>query len=72
MDNNESLITFHETKYKELLYVTAHRDHFRNAELVPVAQKTSRAVAHAIGSAQQALCRYDVLQGTALCPVPIS
>jgi hypothetical protein len=70
MNNNDILIKFHEMNYEEQLHLVLQRDHFRNADLVPLAQQFGHAVAKVADSAQQALCRYEVLRGTVLCSEP--
>lgn len=70
MSNNETLIKFHEMNYEERLHITLHTDHFRNAEFTPLAQQVNRTVAKATHSAQEALCRFETLQRTPLCPMP--
>lgn len=72
MENIEILAKFHELNYQEQTHAVERQSHFANAGIVPLAQQVHRATSRLGLSTRQALCRVEVLQGTALCPVPLA
>jgi hypothetical protein len=69
-DQGQVLMNIHQSKYADHLRETAHRDHFRSAELGTLKGSARASIRVVRESARSLVCSFAPMQSTSVCAVP--